>query len=115
MRARIIAMTLLAGASGTALAALTGGCATPPPAPATAAVPSDAGPSAATQPVLAAVTDQRSGAQLWTDNCRRCHNLRGPESFSPAQWDVIVHHMRLRANLTGEEARKVTAFLKSAS
>ena len=58
---------------------------------------------------------EKSGAQLWTDNCRRCHYLRGPETYSPSQWEVAVHHMRLRANLTGEEARKVTAFLKSAS
>jgi cytochrome c5 len=111
MRALIIAMTLLAGTFSAAIVALTGGCATQPSAPGT-----DAATAATTQPVMAAAaSDGKSGAQLWSDNCRRCHNLRGPESFSPAQWDVIVHHMRLRANLTGEEARKVTAFLKSAS
>jgi cytochrome c5 len=108
MRARILAMTLLAATFTAAGAALTAGCATRAPTPATAT-------AATTQPAMAAVTAEHSGAQLWTDNCRRCHNLRGPETFSPAQWEVIVHHMRLRANLTGEEARKVTAFLKSAS
>jgi cytochrome c5 len=107
MRARIIATTLLAGTFTAAIATLTAGCATRASTPATAA--------ATTQPAMAAVTAEQSGAQLWTDNCRRCHNLRGPETFSPAQWEVVVHHMRLRANLTGEEARKVTAFLKSAS
>jgi len=27
---------------------------------------------------------------------------------------VIVHHMRLRANITGQEQRAIVAFLKSA-
>jgi hypothetical protein len=58
---------------------------------------------------------RESGAQLWAENCMRCHNLRSPETYSSAQWEVAVHHMRLRANLTGEEAQKITAFLKSAS
>jgi predicted phosphoadenosine phosphosulfate sulfurtransferase len=34
--------------------------------------------------------------------------------YSDAQWDVIVHHMRLRANITGQEQRAIVAFLKSA-
>ncbi len=58
---------------------------------------------------------EKSGAQLWSDNCMRCHNLRSPDSYSAAQWEVTVHHMRLRANLTGQEAQKITDFLKSAS
>jgi hypothetical protein len=58
---------------------------------------------------------RESGAQLWAENCMRCHNLRSPETYSSAQWEVAVHHMRLRANLTGEEAQKITTFLKSAS
>ena len=68
--------------------------------------------AASTQPSSVA---EKTGAQLWTDNCMRCHNLRSPETFSPGQWEVAVHHMRLRANLTGEETRKITEFLKAAS
>jgi hypothetical protein len=34
--------------------------------------------------------------------------------YSDAQWDVIVHHMRLRANITGQEQRAILEFLKSA-
>ena len=56
----------------------------------------------------------KSGNQLWSENCVRCHNARSPSAYSRAQWDVIVHHMRLRANLTAEEARKVAEFLKAA-
>lgn len=55
----------------------------------------------------------RSGAQLWADNCSRCHNIRPPQSFSDTQWQAITHHMRLRADLTGEETRKITEFLQA--
>jgi hypothetical protein len=56
---------------------------------------------------------QKSGVQLWSENCARCHNSRPPEEFSDAQWQTIVHHMRLRADLTGEEEREITKFLQS--
>jgi hypothetical protein len=55
-----------------------------------------------------------SGEELWTNNCMRCHNIRSPTMYSNAQWDVIVHHMRLRANITGQEQRAIVEFLKSA-
>jgi hypothetical protein len=35
--------------------------------------------------------------------------------YSPAQWDIIVHHMRVRANLTGADQRAIAEFLKSSS
>jgi cytochrome c1 len=97
MCAKLILMSLAAGIFAAAMA---GGCATNTS-------------TATTQPDSLAA--EKSGAQLWTDNCMRCHNLRGPETYSAAQWEVTVHHMRLRANLTGQEARKITEFLKSAS
>jgi cytochrome c5 len=56
-----------------------------------------------------------SGEELWSNNCQRCHNLRTPTMHTPAQWQVIMLHMRVRANLTGEDARAITDFLKSAS
>jgi hypothetical protein len=34
--------------------------------------------------------------------------------YTDAQWDVIVHHMRLWANITGQEQRAIVEFLKSA-
>jgi nitrate/TMAO reductase-like tetraheme cytochrome c subunit len=54
-----------------------------------------------------------SGQELWSNNCLRCHNIRPPTMYSNAQWDVIVHHMRVRANITGEEQRAIVEFLKS--
>src|SRR5258708_6616685 len=54
-------------------------------------------------------------SHLWSVNCGRCHNKRSPEQFSDQQWGVILRHMRLRANLTGEEERMILAFLRSAN
>ena len=58
---------------------------------------------------------QLSGQELWSMNCQRCHNMRPPTMYSDAQWDVIVHHMRVRANITGAEQRAIADFLKSGS
>jgi nitrate/TMAO reductase-like tetraheme cytochrome c subunit len=54
-----------------------------------------------------------TGEELWSNNCQRCHNIRPPTMYSNAQWDVIVHHMRVRANITGQEQRAIVEFLKS--
>jgi hypothetical protein len=56
---------------------------------------------------------QLSGQEIWSMNCQRCHNLRPSTMYSDAQWDVIVHHMRVRANITGAEQRAIADFLKS--
>lgn len=92
---------LLAAAAVAGVLVVVAGCAP-------GAHPTDA--TAAAQPAAA---HEKAGAQLWAENCSRCHNLRPPESFSDAQWATIVHHMRFRANLTGVEARKVTEFLQA--
>ena len=55
----------------------------------------------------------KPGAQLWAENCNRCHNVRSPQSYSPAQWEVAMLHMRVRSNLTAEEHTKILEFLKS--
>jgi len=58
---------------------------------------------------------KKAGSELWAENCTRCHNARPPQYYSDPQWDVIVHHMRLRANLTGEEARAIAEFLRASN
>lgn len=55
------------------------------------------------------------GARVWADNCGRCHNIRDPKDFRSDQWKVIVSHMRLRAGLTGQEARDALKFLQQSS
>lgn len=59
--------------------------------------------------------DPGRGAGLWADNCARCHNMRDPKEFRDDQWQVIVSHMRVRAGLTGQDARNIRAFLQSAN
>jgi cytochrome c5 len=64
-----------------------------------------------TQP--APVAASPGGAQLWADNCSRCHNIRPTQSYSDAQWEAVMMHMRLRADLTGVEQREITRFLQA--
>jgi len=58
---------------------------------------------------------QPCGAELWARNCRRCHNIPSPNSYSADQWEVIVNHMRIRASLTAKDAHKIEEFLKAAN
>jgi len=81
------------------------GCSTP-----TSSSSSSAGAATSKKASLS----NQSGATLWAQNCGHCHNIRSPDSLSDAQWDVVVLHMRVRANLTAEEHRQILAFLKSA-
>ncbi len=60
-----------------------------------------------------AQTAEASGVELWAANCGRCHNLRDPASYNSAQWDVAVHHMRFRAQLTGQQEKAIKDYLAS--
>jgi len=53
----------------------------------------------------------KSGAQLWAENCQRCHNTPSPNTFSADQWKTIGMHMQTRAQLTDKEREKIVAFL----
>ncbi len=53
----------------------------------------------------------KSGAQLWAENCQRCHNTPSPNSFSHDQWITVGMHMQTRAQLTDKEREKIVAFL----
>lgn len=55
------------------------------------------------------------GATVWANNCVRCHNARDPKDFRDDQWKVIMSHMRIRASLTGQEARDVLGFLQQSN
>jgi hypothetical protein len=57
----------------------------------------------------------KSGAQLWGENCNRCHNAPDPHTFSDDQWDAATEHMRQKALLTDMEITKIRIFLKSAN
>ncbi len=53
------------------------------------------------------------GAQAWSDNCARCHNMRQPNEFRDDLWKPIVTHMRVRGGLTGQESRDILLFLQT--
>lgn len=59
--------------------------------------------------------DVGRGAQTWSDNCARCHNMRDPSEFRDDLWRPIIGHMRIRAGLTGQQARDVLAFMQSSN
>lgn len=43
------------------------------------------------------------------------HNLRPASDLRDDQWRVVVAHMRVRADLTGQEARDVLKFLQESN
>ena len=57
------------------------------------------------------ITD-KSGTQLWSENCQRCHNTPPSSAFTNTQWEVINTHMRQRAMLTEDEYKKITEFMQ---
>ncbi|MCB0746903.1 MAG: cytochrome c [Ignavibacteriae bacterium] len=60
-------------------------------------------------------TIQKSGAQLWGENCVRCHNAPSPAAFSDSEWETITQHMQVRANLDSKKTRSILEFLKMAN
>lgn len=61
------------------------------------------------------ITAEKSGAQIWGENCVRCHSIPSPSDYNDTDWETIGLHMRLRANLTADETKKVVEFLQSAN
>jgi nitrate/TMAO reductase-like tetraheme cytochrome c subunit len=55
---------------------------------------------------------EKSGAQLWGENCNRCHNAPSQDQYSKDQWTIIGSHMKLKAGLTNTEVTKIISFLK---
>ena len=55
------------------------------------------------------------GALAWANNCTRCHNPRDARELRDDQWVVVVSHMRVRAGLTGQEARDILKFLQESN
>lgn len=75
------------------------------------AVPS----ASSTTPASTSITTaaEKGAAEMWADNCQRCHRMRSPSSFSDREWDIAVHHMRVVANLTAKEHEAIVKFLKA--
>ncbi len=52
------------------------------------------------------------GSKLWPNYCGNCHNPRGPSDRSPADWDLIMMHMRSTANIPAADAEAILEYLK---
>jgi cytochrome c1 len=55
------------------------------------------------------------GAKAWAKTCARCHNMRSAQDNSDEEWHVDVTHMRVRANIPGDVARDIEAFLRASN
>jgi mono/diheme cytochrome c family protein len=53
------------------------------------------------------------GAKLWGAYCGLCHNARAGGEFNRLEWDTLLLHMRVRANLPPEDAEALRVFLRS--
>jgi len=56
-----------------------------------------------------------TGPELYSMHCMRCHPERYPNERTSAQWKTILTHMRVRANLPAEQARKLLKYLQDNS
>jgi mono/diheme cytochrome c family protein len=55
----------------------------------------------------------RLGAEMWPQYCGNCHKARPGGERSPAEWDTIMLHMRVVANLPADNARAIQTFLRA--
>src|SRR5215472_4079333 len=82
--------------------------ASPPTPPSTNAVAQKAvspAPDKATEP------HQLTGAELYSMHCNRCHPERYPTERTGAQWNTIMLHMQVRANLPVSQAKLILKYL----
>jgi cytochrome c5 len=56
-----------------------------------------------------AAKQSEDGDRIFQQNCSRCHNA--PESFSPRISGTVIHHMRVRANLSKQDEEALMRFL----
>ena len=70
---------------------------------------------APTTPKVKPVTRRLSGAELYSMHCNRCHPERYPTERTAAQWKTIMLHMRVRANLPGQQAKTILKYLQDNS
>lgn len=60
---------------------------------------------------VSAESQPLNGAEIFNNNCARCHNTRSLDEFSLEEWSVIMPHMREKAHLTGKETEAVMQFV----
>ncbi|SDF37626.1 c-type cytochrome [Terriglobus roseus] len=63
---------------------------------------------APTQAAVHKAPKVNEGQRVFEQNCSRCHNP--PDGFSPRISSTVVRHMRVRANLSEEDAKALMKF-----
>lgn len=69
-------------------------------------------PQPAPEAAPPAKSPRLDGAKVYAWNCGACHSERYPSERKDAAWDKIATHMRVRANLTADQAAAVLHYLK---
>jgi len=59
--------------------------------------------------------DVARGVKAWSENCMRCHNARDPREYSDNLWKPVITHMRIRAGLTGQQARDILEYFRQSN
>lgn len=60
-----------------------------------------------------AVAAQRSGVEIWSQTCGRCHMIQPANRYTADQWESIMANMMILARMTDDEAAAVLEFLQS--
>jgi hypothetical protein len=63
-------------------------------------------------PPAATFEDSLTGGEVFSMYCNQCHNARALGERPFANYQNVAAHMRVRANLTGEEYAKLMEFLR---
>ncbi len=56
-----------------------------------------------------------TGEDLYKISCNRCHAERYAREFTPAQWQTLMTHMRVRGNLPATQTKKILKYLQEES
>ncbi len=59
------------------------------------------------------LTAQRSGAEIWSQACGRCHLIQPTNRYTVERWEGIMVQMQMYANLTDDETEAILEFLKA--
>jgi mono/diheme cytochrome c family protein len=66
-------------------------------------------------PSKSAAQAKLTGQDLYSINCGRCHPERYPTERTAAQWQTIMLHMQVRANLPPDQAKAILKYLQEDS
>lgn len=53
------------------------------------------------------------GNEEWGQYCANCHYATHPSDRAPHEWDTIMQHMRVEANMPADSARAILEYLRT--